>query len=207
MTGKQVDNTPWNLGESPPALPTRPAPLDRCVNWPRPAELTLAMICFPSVPCIPSRSALAASAEFMFLARAGDLRKLVRDPDGLVLDSKLRRDVLTCGELAQACYDSVEKEASSFRRCWNIYSSKPEKIQDVRNAWRWTPAGLFKPLCRCRLFGCAEHLGYVRRRWKGSASSGTLCQSVPAPHHSTCRRSSSAMRGSTAWRGRSRISS
>ena len=67
----------------------------------------------------------------VILVLAGDLRRLVRDPDGLVLDSKLRRDVLTCGELAQACYDSVEKEASSFRRCWNIYSSKPEKIQDA----------------------------------------------------------------------------
>ncbi len=63
---------------------------------------------------------------------AGDLRKLANDPDNLVLDSKLRRDVLTCGELAQACYDSCEKEASSYRRCWNIFADKPEKIQDVR---------------------------------------------------------------------------
>ena len=63
--------------------------------------------------------------------RVGDLGDLAADSDKVVLDYDLRRDVITCGELAQACYDSCEKEAYSVRRCWTIYAGKPEKISDV----------------------------------------------------------------------------
>ncbi len=147
MTGKHVDTTPWNVGESPSALPGCASlisigscdALRTAQEWLEALSLQSPLrMCGSSMPMHFQGAAI--------LVRAGDLRRLIRDPDGLVLDSKLRRDVLTCGELAQACYDSVEKEPSSFRRCWNIYSSKPEKIQDVSHVFprRLHPAGVLR---------------------------------------------------------------